>query len=231
MAFLDDQSTDNSPTPQNNPKPFKNMGAIAPTLSELIRKKDPPKAEPYRPASADRLALRPNRFILNRIKHYCVDQDISITHFFEIAALEYLKNRDPEYGRPDAKAPQIDRLINRNSLKPSSIREIFQFWTKAFNDLSQHHSGPWRPTWTDRDATLEKQFEDIDPRVIEIAIMTAISRKQKGERRILSLNYFADEIRTQATEWSSTNPKLIDTRLQSARALLSAALGVTYPER
>lgn len=229
MGYLSDhQQTTTAEIPNNNTEP-KNMGAKAP----ILRPQPPPRparaSEPYRPASASRLALRPDRFILNKIRHFCTDQEITLTHFFEVAALEYLKNHQTEYGRQGAKAPQIERFDLKSINNLSSIAEIYAFWTAAYNRHSLHYRGAWRPVWTDRDKTLEHQLRDIRREIIEIAILTVLSNKTLGGQRINSFQYYFSQIKCDADTLTTLSEKALIVRYHTMRRSLAAHLRVQCP--
>lgn len=206
-----------------------NMGAQAPIsiLEPVIRPTTAP--EPYRPASATRLALRPNRFILTKVKHFCVAEEITLTHFFEKAALDYLAAHSNEYGRPGAQAPQIDRLLNRKEANLSSIARIFQFWTAAYNAHAQHHRMPWKPSWTDRDRTLERELQELPEPIIELGIITVLANKKLGGPRIQSFQYYHAEICANAEDLLLLTADVITFRLHYHRMKLAQHLRIECP--
>lgn len=211
------------------PDTTENVGAQAPTLHIAPPRMPILNAEPYRPASATRVALRPNRFILNKVKRYCLDNEITLTHFFEKTALEYLESHAPEYGRPGAKAPLIDKIDLKKEEALSSVAQVFQFWTAAYNRHSQHFKGQWKPTWTDRDKTLEHELREMPITIIEVGILRVITNKKLGGNRINSFQYYFAEIHANAEDLLKLAPETLNFQLHWYRYKVAKYLHVDCP--
>lgn len=190
MAFLDHDQNHNSPSTETQPNAAKTLGALAPSLPEPRPPKPPAKPEPWRPATAGRIALRPDKAVLLAVQHFCIDQGITQTRFFELSALEFIKKHDQTKTLLGAQAPQIDRLITREEERLSSICTIWTYWVTAHNNQVPHHRAPWKPRFTDRDRHTAELISEIDLDVIEIGILTVLGNWEKTAPRINSLNFF-----------------------------------------
>lgn len=208
---------------------YDDMGAQAPTLALRLRPTKEKKIELYRPRNAARIALRPDSNILTAIRKHCLDEGITLTYWFERAALAHLKKHDRDPHTMGALAPQIDMIDLKESLNLSSIREAFHFWCGAFNNLTTSTAIPWRPTWTDRDRLQALKFEDYDARLVEIGIMTVIANRTIGGQRIKSFAYFCEQIAVDAPNWAALDSDTIDLRLLSGRRNLAKRLGIAPP--
>lgn len=229
MALLTDHHDHPRPTTSTTTEATEPLGAQAPTATYSIRTKPQPKPEPWRPQNAGRLALRPDRHLLTDLRLACVKEGITLTHWFELQALAWLRSRETKTQRLGAQAPQIDRLTIRKEELSSSIATLFKFWTKAYNDTAPHHREPWRPTWTDRDATEAARFANANLEAIEVAILYVIMRGTAGNRRIKTFRYYSEEIEAQLPLWSDQDPTLVTIRLLSLRRSAAARFRVPLP--
>jgi hypothetical protein len=229
MAILYDHDT--QPRPDNKPSEngSANMGALAPIHTLELKVKAPPKPEPYRPANAGRLALRPDRTIIRHLTIQCLNEGITLTHWFEREALAYLKKNAPTDKTMGAQAPQIDRLTKIIDLNPSSISNIFKFWVGAFNSC-RHGFKPFREAeWTSRDRTTAEFFSDIRIEIVELAMITVLDRWRHSTRSVRSLAFFREEILAQDVDYTDTDTVNIVVRLHHERAKLAKLLRVQPP--
>lgn len=229
MAYLNHEHQDNQPSTTDNRQPTPNLGALTPSTTYAIRQRPQPKPEPWRPANAGRVALRPDRRLLADLKLECLKEGITLTHWFELQAVAYLRSRQPDAQPLGAQAPQIDRMTLRKQENPSSIGTLFQFWTAAYNNQLPHHHQDWRPTWTDRDATAAAPFEDANIEAVEIAMIYVILRGTAGHRRIKAFRYYVEEIETQLPLWADQDPAMVTVRLLTLRQTAAQQFRVQPP--
>jgi hypothetical protein len=230
MAYIADPYGHDRPTTTTTQDQEETLGAQTSSNGYQLKTKPTPKPEPWRPANAGRVALRPDRRLLADLRLECLKQGITLTHWFELQAIAFLKstaNATPDLG---AQAPQIDRLTIRKQENSSSIAQLFQFWTKAYNDTAPHHRHPWSPTWTDRDATEAARFADADLTAVEIAILYVVLRGTAGNRRIKAFRYYSEEIEAQLPIWQDHDPALVTIRLLTLRRTAATKFRVPLPE-
>lgn len=230
MALLTEHDHPRPATTTDQTETGQPLGAQAPTDDYTLRRKPKPKPEPWRPQNAGRIALRPDRRLLDDLRIECLKQGITLTSWFEHQALTWLRSRRPDPPRLGAQAPQIDRLTLKDERKSSSIAKLFQFWTKAYNDSLPHHRAQWTPTWTDRDSTEAARFDQANLEAVEIAILYVIMRGTAGNRRIKAFRYFSEEIEAQLPIWYDQDPALVTLRLLTLRKSAAARFRVPLPE-
>ena len=219
------------PTPETEPETkTADMGALTPIHAIKLKVKPPPKPEPYRPANAGRLALRPDRNIIRHLMLQCLDEGITLTRWFEREALNYLKKHAPKENNVGAQAPQTNKLLKKKNKGTLFIRTIYEFWTAAYNLSREHPDRRSRPLWNDRDETRAQEIGETPPEVQELGILYSLLRIHDKQRPILSFAYYVPEIRAQHLEWQQSDPALITVRLLDLRFKAARAFRVAVPQ-
>jgi hypothetical protein len=229
MAILSDQFPTQSEPETTNRTDAQSVGALTPILDYTLPPKREPRPELYRPQNAGRIALRPDRRLLHEIRLHCLNEGITLTRWFEIAALATIKAKTKHNDSMGAQAPQTNRLTSKEYIKPSLVREVFTFWTEAYNNSREHQTRPWFAKWKDRDDTLADSLADVRPEIIETAILYCLMRISDKQRLVQAFAYFADEIRIQNDEWKDVDPATVTIRLLSLRERCARAFRVPCP--
>jgi hypothetical protein len=202
------------PTPETKTE---SVGALAPKLKLVGAHDYNGRSERTRDPNRNRISFRPKNEILTAVRVYCAENDISLTQFFELASLSLLKLSPQYVTLAGAKAPNDDLNDLTLYLTKPFIINIYLRWTTAFNSKEATRGKPWTPRWTPNDDANGLQFNERDPRLIELGIIRTISQKPPNWGQIYTFKYYIPEIETMINGATNLSSDIIDIMLESHR--------------
>lgn len=137
--------------------------------------------------STARIGLRPNAEILKKIKHFCVEQGMDVSEFFEIAALNYIDLVDQNKLSLVDKSPIDERRMMIMFKTESSIINLYLRYNSVFNPNTK-----WKP----RDDEAAQPLNGVSPIIVELGIIQAQINKYQSDPlgTINSFKYYKQEI-------------------------------------
>lgn len=120
--------------------------------------------------------------LVKRIKHFCVEHGLEQQEFAELSAIHFMEHvaSHLEDGAASKLAPDDRRMMISYKTHPTIISLYLQY----------NSENRWKPA-DDRAAA---KFNDVDPRIIEYAIIS--TQLNARFKRINSFQYFVPEIET-----------------------------------
>lgn len=213
IKFLASQKSDfdSQKVPSNDDLAIK----IAKSSKKLIAKKVPEKRwtryERNRDRSGERgeFFCRPRNAILKQAKHLMIEHGLKTHEFFELATTmlgEYLASQ---------KDKPLAILISTDN---DRLMKTFICDTRIIN-LYREVTGN---RWTMTDDSVGAKFNDLDFRIVEIAVIRTYIRWMKipSKKPIKWFKYFKDEIELHAEELKAHSANTIDVMAAQARKLL-----------
>jgi hypothetical protein len=193
-----------------------NVGAQAPTPQKVgahtgglvgAHKKDR-----HKPGRARR-HVRLSSEIDAKIQHFLIDSGLNLQDFMEIVAAHFFE------------CVGAHKATNVGAQAPIDDLMIYKTRDDIIMCYNQYTGNKWKP----RDDAVGREFNNVDPRIIEIGIIHTLvnySQSRTKGQRIYSFNYFVNEIRKVAE--APFDKKYLDAYLRSRRemwAKLSAEKG------
>lgn len=172
------------------------------------------KYEKNRDRSGERgeFFCRPRNAILKRAKHLMVEHGLKTHEFFELATTMLGEYLDSQKGKP------LDILISTDN---DRLMRTFICNSHIIN-LYREVTGN---RWTMTDDGVGVQFNDLDFRIVEIAMIRTYIRwlKIPSRKPIKWFKYFKDEIELHTEELKAHSANTIDVMATQARKLLHLA--------
>lgn len=184
-------------TPKNKtrtPKPATRLDAQAPKSQNTDARRKEWDAKYDSKRSTDRLAIRPDREILKKIKIFCVEKNLKLTEFIEIACLRFIELDAQAADNSGVLTPLDDgRLMKMYKSKPFIIN-LYLRYNAIFNEISSADGKKWSARWNPRDDEAGVRFNELPPMVIELGIIQTQIQKGIGSGKIQTFKYYTEEI-------------------------------------
>ncbi|MBX7224138.1 MAG: hypothetical protein K1Y36_29765 [Blastocatellia bacterium] len=170
--------------------PVASMPATDSTRSQLHDSnprtvKRPNQNSSYESRNLGKITIRLNQQLINKINDFCYHNNIEKQFFFETVASYTVENV----------ASQPATLLTRTVASQPAHDDMMIFSTH--DDIIMRYQTYTNRAWTRRDDREGKRFNQVDIRLIEIAIISTIEKKLRGntaKQPIKSFNYFTQEI-------------------------------------
>lgn len=214
--ILDSQSpkTDSQKPPENDHLEIKKAKSNKKPIAKKEKEGRWTKYEKNRDRSGERgeFFCRPRNAILKRAKHLMVEHGLKTHEFFELATTMIGEYLDSQKGKP------LDSLISTDN---DRLMKTFVCDSRIIN-LYREVTGN---RWTMTDDGVGVQFNDLDFRIVEIAMIRTYIRwlKVPSRKPIKWFKYFKDEIELHAEELKAHSANTIDVMATQARKLLGLA--------
>lgn len=186
-VFLDDKTTKKEIRSTKKVKNLDDQATKNKNLDDQTDKK-PTSWKKYEKARATaRIGLRPNAEILKKIKHFCVEQGMDVTEFFEIASLKYMDLVDQTDKTLVDKTTFDDRRLMINFKTKALIINLYLRYNTIFTPGTK---------WKAKDDETGSLFNDVDISIIELGIIQAQINKFQSDPTgsINSFKYYKQEI-------------------------------------
>jgi len=220
-------------TPNNEswtPNSTKELGVKTPNnnkldaqLAEKPNKKEKRKIwESHR--TTDRLALRPNTEILRKFKLFCVEKNLNLTEFFEMAGLKLIELDAQQVEKLGVLTPLDDRRLKIMFKSRPLIINLYLRYNSIFNELTTADDGKkWSARWTSRDDEAAVRYNNVSATIVELGILQTQIQKGFRTSRIQTFKYYTDEIEKVLT--SGASDEMLETILKYHRQLWTNQTG------
>jgi hypothetical protein len=137
----------------------------------------------------EKITIRQNRVILNKIKNFCDTNNLAIQDFFELAASHYL-DVVAGHQKQVVAGHQNDMVAGHQSKKWPAHDDMMMF--KTHDDIIMLYKRFTKRQWKPADDRSAAKYNDTDRRLIELGMI--ITYIQARAKKINSFAYFIPEI-------------------------------------
>jgi hypothetical protein len=167
-----------------------------------------------------RISLRPNAEILRKFKVFCVEQNLTMSDFFELAGLKYIETLDAQNAENlGVRTPIDDRRLKMLYKTRPFIINLYLAYNAVFNELAggSGSKSKWSGRWTPRDDEAARRYNDVNPAIVELGIIQTQTNKGIGQGRIQTFKYYVEEIDKVLA--SGVSDEMLDTILKYHRQI------------
>ena len=177
-----------------------------------------------------RLNIWPPASLMADAHDYCTKHQITMTAFFIRAAEQLLAGEDPETYGVRAHTERIDLDLDLGFRTQSSIRDMYKFWTENYHAVKVAERNPKPSNWTKRNDDAASTIDAIAIELIEVGMISTLSKYNAEQGRIKSFAYYLPEIKLFHQDTSHMSRQAITAMHQITRDRFAAWLGVVPPD-